>query len=100
MLTQFFFLVSLECINFKLHFCVLMCSCVCVAGPLMDDYLQYVGGPVGVAALTGAAAATALYMACSPTPMCPPVDIDDQSVEIPVSAPPSFSHTLLCSDLF
>lgn len=51
----------------------------------MEDYLQYIGGTVGIAALTGAAAATAIYMACSPTPISPPVDIDDQSCEIPNS---------------
>ncbi|CAL1273035.1 unnamed protein product [Larinioides sclopetarius] len=51
----------------------------------MEDYLQYVGGPIGIAALTGAAAATAVYMACSPVPICPPVDINDQSLEIPNS---------------
>ncbi|GBO41458.1 hypothetical protein AVEN_275663-1 [Araneus ventricosus] len=51
----------------------------------MEDYLHYVGGTVGIAALTGAAAATAIYMACSPTPISPPVDIDDQSCEIPNS---------------
>lgn len=50
----------------------------------MDEYLQYIGGTVGVAALTGAAAAAALYMACSPTPMLPPIDIENQSIEIPV----------------
>ncbi|KAG8184594.1 hypothetical protein JTE90_005208 [Oedothorax gibbosus] len=71
----------------------------------MEDYLQYVG-PVGVAALTGAAAATALYMACSPAPMCPPVDIDDQSAEIPNSggarqsklAPPGGMTSFLYDD--
>jgi len=47
----------------------------------MEDYL----GTIGIATLTGAAAATALYMAYSPTPMLPPVDIEDQSVEVPVS---------------
>ncbi|XP_055934302.1 long-chain-fatty-acid--CoA ligase 1-like isoform X1 [Argiope bruennichi] len=51
----------------------------------MEDYLQYIGGTVGIAALTGAAAATAIYMAYSPTPISPPVDIDDQSCEIPNS---------------
>ncbi|XP_035224523.1 long-chain-fatty-acid--CoA ligase 6-like [Stegodyphus dumicola] len=49
----------------------------------MDDYLHYVGGTVGIAALTGAAAAAALYMACSPTPIAPPVDIENQSAEVP-----------------
>ncbi|XP_054711219.1 long-chain-fatty-acid--CoA ligase 1-like [Uloborus diversus] len=52
-------------------------------GSSMEDYMQYLGGTVGVATLTGAAAAAALYMAWSPTPMVPPVDIDDQSAEVP-----------------
>ncbi|GFV44669.1 long-chain-fatty-acid--CoA ligase 1 [Trichonephila clavipes] len=51
----------------------------------MEDYIHYIGGTVGIAALTGAAAATAIYMACSPTPISPPVDIGDQSCEIPNS---------------
>ncbi|XP_042895962.1 long-chain-fatty-acid--CoA ligase 1 isoform X1 [Parasteatoda tepidariorum] len=51
----------------------------------MDDYLQYLSGTVGIAALTGAAAATALYMALSPSPMSPPVDIENQSAEVPNS---------------
>ena len=51
----------------------------------MDDYLQYVGGTFGIAALTGAAAATALYMAYSPTPMLPSIDVKNQSLEIPNS---------------
>lgn len=50
----------------------------------MEDYLQYVGGAVGAAALTGAAA-VALYMACSPSPLVPPVDLNNQSVEVPNS---------------
>lgn len=50
----------------------------------MDDYLQYVGGTFGLAAITGAAAATALYMAYSPTPMYPNIDINSQSLEVPV----------------
>lgn len=50
----------------------------------MDDYLQYVGGTFGLAAITGAAAATALYMAYSPTPMYPNIDINNQSLEVPV----------------
>jgi len=51
----------------------------------MVEYLQYFGSTVGIAALTGAAAATALYMAYSPTPMLPPIDIENQSIEIPNS---------------
>lgn len=51
----------------------------------MDDYLHYLSGTVGIAALTGAAAATALYMALSPSPISPPVDIENQSAEVPVS---------------
>lgn len=58
----------------------------------MDEYLQYMGGTVGfgLAAVTGAAAATALYMAYSPTPTFPPVDIYNQSLEVPVCIKPLF----------
>lgn len=51
----------------------------------MDDYLQYVGGTFGIAAITGAAAATALYMAYSPARTYPTVDIYNQSLEVPNS---------------
>ena len=68
-----------------------MCLCLnfvlclfCFTENPMDDYLQYVGGTFGLAAITGAAAATALYVAYSPTPMFPKVDINNQSLEVPV----------------
>ncbi|GIX87467.1 hypothetical protein CDAR_30822 [Caerostris darwini] len=52
----------------------------------MDDLMQYIA-PVGIVALTGAAAyvGSAVYMSYSRTPVCPPVDINDQSCEIPNS---------------
>ncbi|GIX77430.1 long-chain-fatty-acid--CoA ligase 5 [Caerostris extrusa] len=52
----------------------------------MDDLMQYIA-PVGIVALTGAAAyvGSTVYMSYSRTPVCPPVDINDQSCEIPNS---------------
>lgn len=44
----------------------------------LDGCLQYVGGTGGAIALTGVAAATALYYATRPTPEKPLVPLDNQ----------------------
>lgn len=51
----------------------------------MDSYLQYIGGPTGAIALTGIAAASALYLATRPTPEKPLVPLHDQSPVLEVS---------------
>lgn len=51
----------------------------------MDGYLQYVGGSTGAIALTGIAAASALYFATRPTPEQPLVPLHDQSPILEVS---------------
>lgn len=51
----------------------------------IDSYLQYVGGPAGAIALTGIAAASALYFATRPTPEKPLVPLDDQAPVLEVS---------------
>lgn len=45
----------------------------------MDSYLQYFGGTAGVIALTGIAAASALYFATRPVSEEPLVPLHDQS---------------------
>ncbi|KAK3921551.1 LOW QUALITY PROTEIN: Long-chain-fatty-acid--CoA ligase 5 [Frankliniella fusca] len=49
----------------------------------MEQYLDYIGGPAGALALTGAAAASAYYLASRPTPRAPLVDLTDQSTVQP-----------------
>ncbi|XP_054266091.1 long-chain-fatty-acid--CoA ligase 1 isoform X2 [Macrosteles quadrilineatus] len=49
----------------------------------MDQYLQYVGGPVGALALTAVAAGSAYYLASRPTPEKPLVPLDHQSFVLP-----------------
>lgn len=51
----------------------------------MDSYLQYVGGSTGVIAITGIAAASALYLATRPKPEQPLVPLHDQSPVLEVS---------------
>lgn len=51
----------------------------------MDSYLQYIGGSTGAIALTGIAAASALYFATRPTPEKPLVPLHDQSPVLEVS---------------
>lgn len=50
----------------------------------MDNggYLQYIGGTTGAIALTGVAAASALYLATRPKPENPLVPLDQQTVVI------------------
>jgi len=43
------------------------------------DYLQYIGGLMGVSALTGIAAASAYYYATRPLPEVPLVPLHNQS---------------------
>lgn len=64
---------------------LLKASVVAVAVEEMEQYLDYIGGPAGALALTGAAAASAYYLASRPTPRAPLVPLDTQSVELPVS---------------
>lgn len=45
----------------------------------MESYFQYIGGSTGAIALTGIAAASALYYATRPTPQKPLVPLDNQS---------------------
>lgn len=51
----------------------------------MDNYLQYVGGSTGLIALTGIAAASALYFATRPKPEKPLVPLHSQSPVLEVS---------------
>lgn len=60
----------------------------------MDSYLQYVGGTTGIIALTGVAAATALYLATRPKPEQPLVPLHDQSPVLEVSCA-NFKYLLL-----
>lgn len=55
----------------------------------MDSYLQYFGGTAGVIALTGIAAASALYFATRPTSEEPLVPLHAQSPVLEVSIPGS-----------
>lgn len=52
----------------------------------MDSYLQYVGGSTGIIALTGIAAASALYFATRPKPEQPLVPLHNQSPVLEVSS--------------
>lgn len=45
-----------------------------------NSYLQYVGGTTGAIALTGIAAASAIYIATRPKPENPLVPLDQQTV--------------------
>lgn len=45
-----------------------------------NSILQYVGGPSGAIALTGIAAASAIYLATRPKPENPLVPLDQQTV--------------------
>ncbi|XP_075238281.1 long-chain-fatty-acid--CoA ligase 1 isoform X5 [Lycorma delicatula] len=49
----------------------------------MDQYLNYVGGPVGAIALTGVAAFSAYYLASRPLPEKPLVPLHNQSTLLP-----------------
>lgn len=49
------------------------------------DYLQYIGGLMGVSALTGIAAASAYYYATRPLPEVPLVPLHNQSPILEVS---------------
>lgn len=51
----------------------------------MDNYLQYIGGPVGAIALTGIAAVSAFYFATRPRREEPLVPLHDQSPVLEVS---------------
>lgn len=51
----------------------------------MDSYLQYIGGSTGAIALTGIAAASALYYATRPTPELPLVPLHNQDIILDVS---------------
>lgn len=52
----------------------------------MDQYLHYVGGPVGALALTCVAAGSAYYLASRPVPEKPLVPLHQQSFLLPVSS--------------
>ncbi|KAL0274718.1 UNVERIFIED_CONTAM: hypothetical protein PYX00_002780 [Menopon gallinae] len=49
----------------------------------MDQYLGYIGGPAGALALTGVAAASAIYLASRPTAEKPLVDLNNQAPILP-----------------
>ncbi len=51
------------------------------------DYLQYIGGLMGVSALTGIAAASAYYYATRPLPEVPLVPLHNQSPILEVILP-------------
>lgn len=51
----------------------------------MDSYLQYFGGLTGLIALSGIAAASALYFATRPKPEQPLVPLNKQSPVLEVS---------------
>lgn len=59
--------------------------CLCFAAEDMDQYLHYVGGPVGALALTCVAAGSAYYLASRPVPEKPLVPLHQQSFLLPVS---------------
>lgn len=60
--------------------------CLCFAAEDMDQYLHYVGGPVGALALTCVAAGSAYYLASRPVPEKPLVPLHQQSFLLPVSS--------------
>lgn len=51
----------------------------------MEQYLQYIGGGAGALALTGVAAASALYLVSRPTSQKPLFPLDQQCIVEPVS---------------
>lgn len=55
----------------------------------MDQYLGYIGGPAGALALTGVAAASAIYLASRPAAEKPLVDLNNQAPILPVNIPQS-----------